>query len=89
MEVQRITEARAGFEHWTLRCTRCGRIEQAQVNTDPLKSEALGWTQGAKSRRPPVEQPTKFEFVLNPRSAGAIGLTVPPMPLARATRVIE
>jgi len=51
MEVQRITEARAGFEHWTLRCTRCGRIEQAQVNTDPLKSEALGWTEG--ELRPP------------------------------------
>jgi len=51
LEVQRITEARAGFEHWTLRCTRCGRIEQAQVNTDPLKSEALGWTEG--ELRPP------------------------------------
>jgi hypothetical protein len=42
MKVQRITEARAGFEHWTLRCTRCGRIDQVQVNTDPLKSEAVG-----------------------------------------------
>ena len=51
MEVQRLDEARMGFEHWTLRCTRCGRIEQAQVNTDPLKSEALGWTEG--ELRPP------------------------------------
>jgi hypothetical protein len=46
MKVQRITEARAGFEHWTLRCTRCGRIDQVQLNTDPLKSEAVGWTEG-------------------------------------------
>jgi hypothetical protein len=51
MEVQRITQARAGFEHWTLRCTRCERIEQTQVSTDPLKSEALGWTEG--ELRPP------------------------------------
>jgi hypothetical protein len=47
----RAIEAHAGFEHWTLRCTRCGRIQQAQVNTDPLKSEALGWTEG--ELRPP------------------------------------
>ena len=51
MEVMRAIEAHAGFEHWTLRCTRCGRIQQAQVNTDPLKSEALGWTEG--ELRPP------------------------------------
>jgi len=51
MEVLHITKARAGFERWTLRCTRCGRIEQTQVNTDPLKSEALGWTEG--ELRPP------------------------------------
>jgi hypothetical protein len=38
MEVQRIAAARAGFEHWTLRCTSCGRIDQMQVDTDPLDS---------------------------------------------------
>jgi len=43
MEIQRIAEARAGFEHWTLRCTWCGHLDQVQVNGDPLKSEALGW----------------------------------------------
>jgi len=51
MEVLRITAARAGFEHWTLRCTRCGRIDQVQMDTDPLKSEALGWIEG--ELRPP------------------------------------
>jgi hypothetical protein len=51
MEFQRITAARAGFEHWTLRCTRCGRIDQVQMDTDPLKSEALGWIEG--ELRPP------------------------------------
>jgi uncharacterized Zn finger protein len=42
MEVQRIT-ARSGFEHWTLRCIKCGLIHEAQVNTDPMKSDAIGW----------------------------------------------
>ena len=43
--------ARGGLEHWTLRCTSCGRIDQMQVNTDPLESEALGWIEG--ELRPP------------------------------------
>ena len=46
MEVQRIAEARVGFEHWTLRCPRCGRIDQVQMHADPLKSAALGRTKG-------------------------------------------
>ena len=46
MEVQRVAEARVGFEHWTLRCPRCGRIDQIQMNADPLNSDALGWTKG-------------------------------------------
>ena len=43
MEVQRITAARPGFEHWTLRCVKCGLINEAQVSTDPMKSDAAGW----------------------------------------------
>jgi uncharacterized Zn finger protein len=42
MEVQRITAARPGFEHWTLRCVKCGLINEAQVSTDPMKSDAVG-----------------------------------------------
>ena len=42
MEVQRITAARPGFEHWTLRCVKCGLINEAQVSTDPVKSDAIG-----------------------------------------------
>ena len=42
MEIQHITSARSGFEHWTLRCTKCWLIHEAQVNTDPMKSNAIG-----------------------------------------------
>ena len=91
--VEAVLKYRLPCIYWTKEYVEEGGLLAYSADMTDLRHRAATFVdkilKGAKPADLPVEQPTKFELVINLKTAKALGLTIPPSLLARADRVIE
>jgi putative tryptophan/tyrosine transport system substrate-binding protein len=79
--------------YWDRRFVNDGGLMSYAFSVDPLERQAVAYVdrilKGEKAGEIPVQEATRFELVINLKTAKTLGLTVPPSLLARADEVIE
>ena len=86
-------KSRLPATYWRSDIVEAGGLMSYAVSFADLDRRAATYVdkilKGAKPADLPIEQPTKFEFIVNLKAAKQIGLTIPPNVLARADKVIR